>query len=100
MGIREDLISIIGSEHTIDDTEALRPYSKDFSFAKPCMPNYVVKPQNTEEIKEIVKLANKYDTPLIPCGSGAYFNGTTIPFQGGVIVEIPVFMSIHRLSEG
>lgn len=66
MTMREDLMSIIGSEYVIDDDEALRAYSRDHSFTKPCMPSYVVKPKGTEEIQEIVKLSNKYGIPLTP----------------------------------
>jgi len=99
MGIREDLISIVGSEHTIEDSEALRPYSKDYSFTKPCMPSFVAKPKNAEEIKEIVKLANKYDIPLTPSSSGAHFNGTTVPFQGGIIVDLRRMNRILRIDE-
>lgn len=88
MGTREDLISIIGSEHVVDDSEALRLYSKDYSFTKPRIPSYVVKPKSTEEIQEIVKLANNYNMPLTPTSSGVHFNGTTIPSQGGIMVDM------------
>jgi FAD/FMN-containing dehydrogenase len=99
MGIREDLISIIGSEHVVDDSEALRLYSKDYSFTKPCIPSYVVKPKSTEEIQEIVKLANKDDIPLTPSSSGVHLNGTTIPTQGGIIVDLRRMDKILGIDE-
>ena len=99
MTMREDLMSIIGSEYVIDDDEALRAYSRDHSFTKPCMPSYVVKPKGTEEIQEIVKLSNKYGIPLTPSSSSVHFNGTTIPFQSGIVLDLRRMNRILRIDE-
>jgi FAD/FMN-containing dehydrogenase len=97
--IKEELIQIVGGEHVSDDPEALKPYSKDYSLRAPGMPNYVVYPKSSEEIQGLVKLASKYKIPLIPCSSGVHFRGTTIPTEGGIILDLRRMNSILEVSE-
>ncbi|RLG91571.1 MAG: hypothetical protein DRO36_03995 [Candidatus Hecatellales archaeon] len=88
MSVKEELKTIVGSNHVLTETEKLKEYSKDFSFHPPRMPNYVVQPGSVKEIQEIVKLANKYLIPIIPCSSSVHFYGLTIPEEGGIILDL------------
>ncbi|MDP2744335.1 MAG: FAD-binding oxidoreductase, partial [Dehalococcoidia bacterium] len=77
----------------------LRPYSKDHSLKKPAMPSYVVQPVGTEQVKDIVGLANKEHIPLIPCSSRTHLYGTTIPNQGGVVVDLLRMNKIYPVDK-
>lgn len=99
MGIREDLIGIVGTENVIDDTQGLKPYSIDYSLSKLSIPNYAVRPKNVEEIQKIVKLANQTKIPLIPCSSGVHFNGATLANQGGIMLDLQRINRILRIDE-
>ena len=99
MGIREDLIGIVGAENVIDDSEGLKPYSTDYSLSRPSMPSYAVKPENVEGIQKIVKLANQTNVPLIPCSSGVHFNGATLANQGGIMLDLRRMNRILRVDE-
>ncbi len=99
MGIKEELIGIVGVENVSDDPERLKPYSKDYSFAFPIMPNYVAQPENTEEVQKVIRLANETRTPVVPCSSGIHFNGNTIPSQGGIILDLRRMNKILNINE-
>ena len=55
----EILAKIVGAGNVSCKQTALDEYSRDISFVNRIMPDYVVKPRNTEDIKKIVKLASE-----------------------------------------
>jgi len=87
---KDELIKIVGSENVIDDSNTLDLYSRDHSFATPMMPLLVVKPKNADEVQDIVKWANRTNTPLVPISSGQpHFRGDSVPsVEGAVIVDL------------
>ncbi|MCS7114459.1 MAG: FAD-binding oxidoreductase [Nitrososphaerota archaeon] len=67
----------------------LKKYSCDFCiWAEPSKPTCVVWARNTEGVQRVVKIANKYNEPIIPVSSGIHFYGATIPDSGGIIVDL------------
>ena len=88
MQIKEDLKKIVGAENVSDDPEALLSYSKDQSLSKSRTPNYIARPKNTDEVQQVIKLANKNGIPVVPCSSGIHFYGNTIPSLGGIILDL------------
>ena len=99
MSIKEDLAGILGVKNISDDPEVLGSYSSDHSLSVSRLPNYVVKPKSAEEIQRVVKLANEYRMPIVPCSSGIHFNGNTIPSQGGIILDLRQMDKILDISE-
>lgn len=69
MDNKKELEKIVGSSYVLDDAKTLEDYSKDTSFATPCMPRFVVRPQNSEQIRDVVDWANDNSEPLIPVSS-------------------------------
>ena len=99
MSEREELIAIVGAENVFDDPDSLESYSRDMSFVRPMKPQYVVKPENAQEVQDIVKWANRTATPLIPVSSGPpRFRGDTIPSLGGVVVDLGRMKNIMRIN--
>ncbi len=99
MSEKEELIAIVGAENVFDDSENLELYSRDMSFVRHMKPQYVVKPENAEEVQGIVKWANKSGMPLIPVSSGPpRFRGDTIPTLGGAIVDLGRMKGIMRIN--
>ena len=86
-GKKRDLIGIVGKENVLDDPAVLEAYSWDQSFALPMRPSFVIKPENTGKVQEIVKWANVSRTPLVPVSSGPpHFHGDTVPGAAGAVV--------------
>ena len=88
MQIKEDLTKIVGVENVSDELVALQSYSRDYSLNTPRTPNYIARPGNTDEVQKVVKLANEYGIPVVPCSSGVHFYGNTIPNLGGIVLDL------------
>jgi FAD/FMN-containing dehydrogenase len=52
------------------------------------MPNYIVKPANSEEVSAIITFCNEKRIPVVPVSSKIHFFGATIPKEGGVILDM------------
>jgi FAD/FMN-containing dehydrogenase len=96
---KEDLMAIVGAANVFDDSELLEAYSRDESFVRHMKPQCVARPQNTEEVQEIVQWANRTNTPLVPVSSGPpHFRGDTIPSLSGVVVDLSRMKRIIRIN--
>jgi hypothetical protein len=99
MSIRQGLLKLVGSDTFTDDPEVLKAYSTDFSLVPPGVPNYVVKPKKTEEVQKVIKFANEHSIPVVPVSSSAHFYGTTIPKQGGIVLDLTRMNKIFEIDE-
>jgi hypothetical protein len=109
--VLRDLREIVGEEWATNDPAILVTYSRDISpvdpailvsHAKdmrqvtysrdisPChlrhMPGYVVMPDSTQEVAEVVKVANKHKVPFVPRGTGQNSHGLTL--GEGIIIDL------------
>ena len=99
MSEKEELVAIVGDVNVSDTPEVLESYSRDESFVRQMKPQFVARPQNVDEVQEIVKWANRTGTPLIPVSSGQpHFRGDTIPTRGGVVVDLSRMKRIVRIN--
>jgi glycolate oxidase len=60
------------------------------------MPEVVVLPENTEQVAQVVRLANKELIPLTPRGAGSGLSGGAIPHLGGIVISLE---KMNRLLE-
>ena len=70
MSLKTACEEIVGAENVKDDPATLKKYSHDQSFVPASSPDLVVFPNTTHEVQEIVRLANRTATPLVPLSSG------------------------------
>lgn len=96
---KNELEAIVGKDYVFDDETTLDIYSKDQSLHLPKKPSLVVKPQNTEELQKVVRLANKHLVSLISVSSGIHFHGEAIPEQGGIVVDLRRMDRIIKIDE-
>lgn len=83
--MKQMLKSLLG-ERAFDDTASLVSYGYDGSFGQ-YIPDVVTQPCSTKEVQAIVKLANQYQCPIYPRGSGTNLSGGTLPVQGGIVLD-------------
>ncbi|MHA1229159.1 MAG: FAD-binding oxidoreductase [Candidatus Helarchaeota archaeon] len=81
------LQSIVGKKYASRDPSVTIAYSRD-QIVKTRGPDFVVLPKNKEEIKAILKFANKEGIPIIPKGTGANLIGAVVPEKGGIIIGL------------
>ncbi|MGZ4656892.1 MAG: FAD-binding oxidoreductase, partial [Blastococcus sp.] len=61
-------------------------YSFD-ATRKTFLPDAVVYPVNSEEVRQAVLLANLHRFPVVPRGAGTGFSGGSLPVRGGVVLS-------------
>lgn len=89
---------IAGKDNVISDIEGLYAYSFDCAhipFSKE-YPRLVVFPQNTQQVSDIVKLANKNRIPIIERGAASNHAGGCSPVRGGIILH---FSKMNQILE-
>ena len=94
-GTANKLRKIVGSDAVLDRPEDLMLYEYDGSLARGA-PRYVVFPQNTQQVSEIVKLANREGLAIVPRGAGTGLSGGSIARKGGIILA---FARMNRILE-
>ncbi|MHA1804048.1 MAG: FAD-binding oxidoreductase [Promethearchaeota archaeon] len=85
--IYNKLVEIFGKSNISDKQADLYPYSYDMTESKPHMPDFVVIPENKEQLIELVKYCNEKVIPIVPYITGNNVGGLTIPERGGIIVD-------------
>ena len=89
--IVHQLREILGDKHVVyDDPEALEPYSHDEvpDLRYRHMPEALVRPDSTEQIVAIMKLANEANIPVTPRGAGSGLAGGAVPVFGGIVLSL------------
>ncbi len=99
INVLQKLENICGKESVFTDSETLILFSKDetedFSF----LPDVVVKPDSTDKIALIVKLANEYKIPVIPRGGGTGLSGGSLAINGGIMISMEKFNKILNIDK-
>jgi glycolate oxidase len=84
----EALVEIVGKDYVSNQAEERYFYGRDPGLMPPHEPDYVVMPKTTEEVQEIVKLANREKVPVVPKGAGLSLTGLVIPQRGGILLDM------------
>jgi glycolate oxidase len=93
----KELQAIVGKPYVRTDREDLIIYSSD-STVFSHMPDAVVKPASTQEVSDVVKLAARYNIPLVGRGAATCLSGGTVPMKGGIVVEFVRMNKIRSLD--
>ncbi len=97
--MKAKLAEIVGEGQVLDGRDQLELYSRDHSLASPRSPSYAVRPTTTQEIQQVVELARQHRMPLVPVSSTAHFNGSSIPQQGGIVLDLRRMNRILEVDE-
>jgi glycolate oxidase len=85
--LKKRLEQIVGAENVSTESVDLLCYSRDAS-ENVGMPDIVVWPNNTSQVSEIMKLANKLKVPVTPRGAGTCLSGGPVPARGGILLVL------------
>ena len=86
---------LLGAANVLDKTADLMLYEFDGSVEK-ARPDLVVFPHTTEDVAGIVRLAGRYEVPIVGRGAGTGLSGGALARGGGVMV---VFARMNRILE-
>ena len=85
--------------------EDLNNYGRDRTTIKEPKPLLITFPNSTEQVKDIVKFANKYKIGIVPSGGRTGLSGGAVANNGEIVVslekmnKITKFNSINRMVE-
>ncbi|MDR3343549.1 MAG: FAD-binding protein [Treponema sp.] len=98
--ILKALREIVGAGNIFTDEEKLESYSHDETDASEYghNPEVVVLPLNTEQVAQVVKLANKELVPITPRGAGSGLSGGAIPEHGGIVISLEKMNKLLELD--
>ncbi len=90
MPLAENILSqlrqIVGGENVLTEKEDLIPYSFDGTAALSQMPGCIAFATTTQQIADVLKLANKTKTPIVTRGSGTGLSGGSLPTADCVVL--------------
>ncbi|MHA1916134.1 MAG: FAD-binding oxidoreductase [Promethearchaeota archaeon] len=98
--VYEKFESIVGAKYVSDSEPVRYSYSMNCDFVLQGKPDIVVKPRTSEEVSEILKVANEYKIKVIPRGNGADLTGGAKPIgDGGIVLDITRMNKILDVDE-
>lgn len=96
------LREIVGEDNISTDKVDLIPYTRDSYSALMGrdipLPDCVVLPDSTEEVQSIVLAANEYGMPVYPRSFGVNLAGSSLPYAGGIVVDLKKMNRIHEVD--
>ena len=90
-----ELNSLLGPANVLHQHDDLLLFEYDGSVEK-AKPDLVVFPRTTQEVSEIVKLAAKYQVPIVGRGAGTGLSGGALARSGGLML---VFARMNHILE-
>ena len=96
--VLQELSGIVGHRHLKTPPKNLTEYSSDATKLE-FMPDAVAFPGNTEEISQILTLANRERFPVIPRGAGSGISGGALPTKGGLVLTMDRFNRILFIDQ-
>jgi glycolate oxidase len=94
-GLVHELAKLLGEDSVLHKLEDLFLYEYDGSVEKG-LPDIVVFPTTTQHVSQIVKLAAKYNVPVVGRGAGTGLSGGALARTGGVLIA---FARMNRILE-
>ncbi len=89
MELLNRLKSVLGDSNVKCDDDYLERYSHDETAGIDThKPEVVVFPTTTEQVSEILKIANEMLIPVIPRGAGTGLSGGAVPTRGGIVLSL------------
>ena len=93
------LQNIVGSSFVFTDEATRKDYGHDETEDYNFPPHVVVKPANTLEISQIMKLANANAIPVVPIGGRTGLSGGALSIHGGIGLSMERLNKILSIDE-
>ncbi|WP_044641526.1 FAD-binding oxidoreductase [Risungbinella massiliensis] len=81
------------------DNQTLIVHSYDATPMYQAVPDGVVYPFTTQEVQEIMRIATKHQIPIVSRGSGSNLAASTVPVQGGIVMNMTRMNCLLEIDE-
>ena len=85
--IVDALCHIVGPGDVLVDAEALQRYSHDETVGLWAQPEVVARATSTEQVSQVLKLAQRERIPVTPRGAGYGLSGGAVAVRGGIVLS-------------
>ena len=92
------LRAIVPGEGVIVDEEELRAYETDGLTAYRQLPLIVVLPETTQQVSDVLKLAQAEGVKVVPRGAGTSLSGGALPLADGILLGLGKFNRILEVD--
>jgi glycolate oxidase len=93
-----ELRALLGAEGVLTAHSEMLVYECDGFTIEKNSPDVVVFPRSTADVQQVVRLANKYDVPLLPRGAGTSLAGGCLPVGGGIMLVLTRMKRILEIN--
>lgn len=97
--ILSQLNEIIGDSYVFTDLETRNNYGKDETEAFVFPPSVVLKPGTSQEVSEILKIANQHGIPVTAIGARTGLSGGALSVHQGIGLSMERFNKIINIDE-
>jgi len=97
--IKQELIDVVGDNYCLTEKNSIEDYCHDETEDLNFPPEVVIKPANTNEVSEIMKLASEYNIPVTPCGARTGLSGGALCVYGGIALSMERFNKVIKIDE-
>jgi glycolate oxidase len=94
----KQLRDIVGQNGILTSPEDMIAYSFDGTFAEH-RPDVVVLPTTTEQVSQVMVLANQEHIPVVPRGMASGLAAASVPFGGGIALSLTRMNRILEIDE-
>src|SRR6185503_12625598 len=96
--VLSELKALLGERVSV--SAAVREHhGKDESYFPYALPDAVVFPHTTEEVRDVVDICRRHRVPMIPFGVGTSLEGHILAVQGGVSVDLSQMNKVIEVHE-
>jgi glycolate oxidase len=96
--VLKELQTIVGKKYVLTEPEDLVAYSYDGTFAER-RPDMVVRPDSTQQVSEVMKVAWREGIPVAPRGMASGLAAASIPLIGGIVLDTCRLNHILEIDE-
>ncbi|MFX1339791.1 MAG: FAD-binding oxidoreductase [Promethearchaeota archaeon] len=98
--VYEKIEDIVGSKYISNSKPICYSYSMNCDTVLQGIPDIVIQPITSNEISEILKVANQYNIKVIPRGGGADLTGGAKPIgDGGILLDLTRMNKVLDIDE-
>jgi FAD/FMN-containing dehydrogenase len=90
--VYDELKRSIGEDKIKNDDIVLSVYGSDTSVTPYRKPSFVILPEDKEDVRKVLEIANRYKIPVTVMSGGVSVTGLTIPAEGGILLDL------HRMD--
>lgn len=103
VGEPDDLIGkfvgVVGAEHVLSGDAVKDDYTHDEALTVvPQRPLAVVLPATTDEVADVLRLADEHRVPVTARGAGTGMSGACVPLEGGIVVSFERMAAIVEID--